>query len=154
MDALGDVGTRHRALLGPIPDLMLRLSRDGVYVEFAGDVRKLANPLESVIGSSVYDLLPPEASGPLMEAAHAAIDAGELARATYPLTTIDGVPRIWEARVVPSGPDEALAVIRDVTEHRQALEELRSSRARVVSAAARSGTGSSGTCMTAPNSGS
>ncbi len=98
-------------------------------------MRKLANPLESVIGSSVYDLLPPEASGPLMEAAHAAIDTGELARATYPLTTIDGVPRIWEARVVPSGPDEALAVIRDVTEHRQALEELRSSRARVVSAA-------------------
>ncbi len=135
MDLLGDVETRHRALLDAIPDLMLRLSRDGVYVEFAGDVRKLAHPPEDVLGSSVYDLLPPEASGPLMGAAIEAIETGELASASYPLTSADGVPRIWEARVVPSGPDEALAVIRDVTEYRQVLEELRASRARVVSAA-------------------
>src|SRR5687767_3568398 len=110
------VETRHRALLDALPDLMLRLSRDGVYLEFAGDVTRLASPADELIGSRVYDLLPEHASTALMGAVHQALDSGELARAQYRLQTLLGEDREFEARVVPCGGDEAMAIIRDVTE--------------------------------------
>ena len=128
------VEARHRALLDALPDLMLRLSRGGVYLEFAGDVTRLASPAEELVGSRVYDLLPEHVSAALMGAVHQALDTGELARAQYRLQTLLGEDREFEARVVPCGENEAMAIIRDVTEFRHALQDLRESRARVVAA--------------------
>ena len=45
------VEARHRALLDALPDLLLRLRADGTYLEATGDVSKLANPPETVVGS-------------------------------------------------------------------------------------------------------
>jgi PAS domain S-box-containing protein len=128
------VEARHRALLDAMPDLMFRISRDGIYHEFAGDVTRLASPAETLVGSSVYDLVPEDVSTPLMAAAAEALESGSLARTEYRLRTVDGEERDFEARVVPCGADEVVAIVRDVTDFNRALEDLRRSRARIVAA--------------------
>src|SRR5918992_2630319 len=128
------VEARHRALLDAMPDLMSRISRDGIYREFAGDVPRLAPPAETLVGSSVYDLVPEDVSQALMTAAVEALETGSLARTEYRLRTLDGEERDFEARVVPCADDEVVAIVRDVTEFNRVLEDLRRSRARIVAA--------------------
>jgi PAS domain S-box-containing protein len=140
--------TETQALLSAMPDLMFRIGRDGTYLDFAGDVRLLAAPPETIVGDSVHRVVPPEVAERMMAAARRALDTGALQTTEYRLRTLDDVVRDFEARVVPSGADEVLAVIRDITERKQAdrelarlqdelrasLERLRESRARIVEA--------------------
>jgi len=128
------VEARHRALVDALPDLVLRLRADGTYLEVAGDVTKLANPPETVVGSTVQELLPADVAAALMEALHRALAEQALATVTYRLRTHLGEERDFEVRLAPAGADEVVAVVRDVTEHRQALRDLRESRARLVAA--------------------
>lgn len=62
---------------------------------------------------------------------------GELRVVEYELRTLAGEQSTFEARVVPSGADEVLTVVRDVSERIRIDRELRESRARIVSAADR-----------------
>ena len=128
------VEARHRALLDALPDLLLRLRADGTYLEIGGDTTKLANPPEHVVGATAYELLPEEIADRLMHCVRAALDQGKLATVEYQLKTHLGAERDFEVRVAPSGPDEVVAVVRDVTELRQAVRELTDSRARIVAA--------------------
>jgi signal transduction histidine kinase len=128
------VEARHRALLDALPDLLLRLRADGTYLEVTGDVSKLANPPETVVGSNVYDLLPPEIADRLMGCVAASLEGGRLATVEYRLRTHLGDERDFEVRVAPAGPDEVLAVVRYATDLRQAMRDLTESRARIVAA--------------------
>jgi PAS domain S-box-containing protein len=128
------VEAQHRALVDALPDLVLRLRADGTYLEIAGDVSKLANPPETVVGSNINELLPPEIAEQLSACIRAALDGPKLATVEYRLTTHLGDDRDFVVRVAPAGPDEVVAVVRDVTEHRQAVRDLTESRARIVAA--------------------
>ena len=128
------VEARHRALLDALPDLLLRLRADGTYLEATGDVSKLANPPETVVGSNVNELLPQETAGRLMACVAAALETGRLATVEYRLRTHLGHERDFEVRVAPAGPDEVLAVVRDVTDLREAMRDVTESRARIVAA--------------------
>jgi PAS domain S-box-containing protein len=128
------VEARHRALLDALPDLLLRLRADGTYLEVTGDVSKLANPPDTVVGSNVRALLPPEIAERLMTCVAAALESGSLATVEYRLRTHLGDERDFEVRVAPAGPEEVLAVVRDMTDLRQAMRDLTESRARIVAA--------------------
>ena len=128
------VEARHQALLDALPDLLLRLRADGTYLEVGGDMSKLANPPEHVVGATAYDLLPEEIADRLMHCVRASLEQGRLATVEYQLQTHLGSTRDFEVRVAPSGPDEVVAVVRDVTELRQAMRDLTDSRARIVAA--------------------
>jgi PAS domain S-box-containing protein len=129
------VEARHRALVDALPDLILRLRADGTYLEIGGDVSKLHNPPDRVVGSTVWELLPPEIAQQLMRCVGSSLESASLATVEYSLRTIDGTERDFEVRVAPAGPDEVVAVVRDVTDLRRAVRELRDSRARIVAAA-------------------
>jgi len=128
------VEARHQALLDALPDLLLRLRADGTYLEIGGDTSKLANPPEHVVGATVHDLLPDDIADRLMHCVHASLEHGSLATVEYQLKTHLGLTRDFEVRVAPAGPDEVVAVVRDVTELRQAMRDLTDSRARIVAA--------------------
>ena len=85
-----DVDARMRALLDAIPDLMFRITADGMYVDFAGDAALLANPWEDVVGGRVDELLPPEVAEPLMLTTRRALETGTLQTVAYVLRTIEG----------------------------------------------------------------
>jgi PAS domain-containing protein len=113
---------------------MFRIRRDGTYLEFAGDVGRLASPPETLVGSNIFAILPLEVAEPLMACAESALPSGELRTVEYRLRTLDEAVRDFEARVAVCAPDEVLMIVRDVTERKRTEEELRRSRARIVEA--------------------
>ena len=128
------VEARLQALLDALPDLLLRLRADGTYLEVAGDVSRLANPPDVVIGATVSDMLPPAIAEQLMTCVRSALDSGRLATVEYRLRTHLGEERDFEVRIAPASEDEVVAIVRDVTDLREAMRDLTESRARIVAA--------------------
>jgi PAS domain S-box-containing protein len=124
--------SRYRALLNAIPDLMFRMSRDGTYLDFKGDRADLAVPPEKLIGSNARDILPAEVAERLLVGIAQALDTGDVATGDYELA-LNGVQRTFEARIVRDG-DEAVLIVRDISERKRQEGELRSSRVRLVRA--------------------
>lgn len=131
---LREAEARQRALLSVLPDLMFRLHRDGTYLEFAGDLTRLATPAEELLGANMVDILPAAVSQTLMECVERALESGELQTVEYRLRTYAGDERDFEARVVRAGADEVVTIVRDLTELKLAAQERRESTARVVAA--------------------
>ena len=98
LQALRSSERRYRALLNAIPDLMFRMSRDGVYLDFKGEREDLAVSPEELIGSTVKDVLPAEVADLLLMGVRAAIGAGTVVTGEYELE-LRGLPRHFEARI-------------------------------------------------------
>ena len=120
--ALAKAQARNRALLDALPDLMFRMTRDGVYLEFKGPAEDLAVPPDQLIGASAHDILPKDAADPLVEGIRRAIDTGEIVTGEYRLE-LDGRLRDFEARIVKAG-EEAVLIVREFTERNTAQAEL------------------------------
>jgi PAS domain S-box-containing protein len=123
---------RYRALLHAIPDLMFRMTRDGTYLDFKGEAADLASPPEELIGANARDVLPADVAERLLEGIAHAIETGEVTTGDYELI-LNGVQRTFEARIVRD-EDEAVLIVRDITERKQQEDELRQSRVRIVRA--------------------
>ena len=136
MQAVRESESRYRALLEAIPDLMFRMSRDGTYLDFKGDRADLAAPPERLLGAKAHDILPRTVADKIVIGIEEALDTGKVVTGDYKLT-LDGVERMFEARIVRDG-DEAVLIVRDFTERERlhgALERERDFIRTVVDAA-------------------
>jgi PAS domain S-box-containing protein len=104
------------AMLDAMPDMMFRLSADGVYLDVHAErPDMLAAPRDQILGRRVHDVFGAE-SGAQAEAVIArALATGEVQRLEFTLAMPGGM-RQHEARIVASGTDEVVAIVRDVTE--------------------------------------
>ncbi|UBF29532.1 response regulator [Kovacikia minuta CCNUW1] len=129
-EALQKSEFRHRALVNAIPDLMLRISRDGTYLDVkpAKDFETLL-PAEGLIGKNQAEGLPLEFAQQRAYYIERALQTGETQFHEYELQLHDQI-RHEEARIVVSGEDEVLVIIRDLTQRRLAEEELNSQNHR------------------------
>jgi PAS domain S-box-containing protein len=130
VQALRQAEARQRALLNAMPDLMIRTSRNGTYLDVQGNPDALARPPHELIGQTIWDVLPAETATPLMECVLRTLDTGAPQSIEYQLE-LDGLPRDFEARMVKSGDEEVLAVVREMTERRRLQDELRSRLAEI-----------------------
>ena len=121
--ALAESEARHRALLAALPDLMFRMSRDGTYLDYRGSERDLAAPPDELIGSNVYDVLPREAAESIMRCV-SKVTPGHVQSVEYQLR-IGPLNRHFEARIVASGPDEVLLIVRDISDRKRNEVQLR-----------------------------
>ncbi|MBD2461652.1 PAS domain-containing protein [Oscillatoria sp. FACHB-1407] len=123
---------RNRALLDAIPDLILRLGADGTYLDckapkdcaldfFAG----------RMLGETVHAFLPAHTAQQAMNYIHQALQTGEMQVYEYQLLDEGGV-RDYEARIVVSGDQEVLTIVRDITD-RKRIERLKNEFVSVVS---------------------
>ncbi len=115
---------RQQALLAAMPDLLFRVRVDGTILDFkANDAEELYFPLESVIGSNVHHM--PAPVGPqLMEALERAVRGEGLQVIEYVLEVARGW-QYYEARLLRSGQDEGVFIVRNITERKKAEERLR-----------------------------
>lgn len=123
-EALQKSEAGNRAMLDAIPDLIFRLDRKGTYLDCvaAKDVKLLA-PANEVIGKSVYELLPPSVAQQAMYYAEQAFAQHSVQIFEYQLP-MEGEIRDYEARIVPSGEDEILAIVRDISGRKKAEAAL------------------------------
>jgi PAS domain S-box-containing protein len=105
-----------RALVAAIPDPIFRIGVDGIYRGFKVDSeRDLLTPPDQVIGRSVHERLPEEVATAVLAAGRRAVEEGVLQHIEYSLD-VEGAQHDYEGRVVASGPDEFVLIVRDFTE--------------------------------------
>jgi len=117
------------AVIEAFPDQFLRLNADGTVLDFR--VGRLAEvplvPL-ALLGRRVQDLLPAEIGEALGDALQQAVRTGAPAAPLEFSHAVAGAIRHYEARVVPLHEMHAIAVIREITERKEAEQELHQHR--------------------------
>lgn len=120
-----------RAILAALPDMLIRVKRDGTRLFLSPGSLQSYCPVEELVGGSVYDTLPPAMAHQRMAYVEKAIETEERQVYEYEIM-IDGKLRCEEARIVAINDDEALIVVRDITENKH-LERLKAEFISVVS---------------------
>lgn len=129
-ETLRKTESRNQALLNAIPDLMLRVNHEGVYLDVkAAKHFDTLLPLPEVVGKREVDVLPPEVAAKRQQCLTEALRTGELQFCEYELALNDGT-HYEEARIAVSGEDEAVIIVRDVTQRKLVEEELESQNHR------------------------
>jgi PAS domain S-box-containing protein len=125
--ALGDLRhteARLRAMLRGSPDTLIRMRTDGTlldvhpgsgFAEFFGR--------QSRVGRNLGEFADADLTARSLEKIRQVSESGRMDTFDYVIERA-GESYVFESRIVPIGPDEVLAVLRDITEARRAQEEL------------------------------
>ncbi len=135
--ALQDSQTRTNALLEAIPEMMFRFDRQGVYLDYKAAREDLYVQTGEIIGKKLRDIAPPEFAACVEELIRATLDTQEMHVFEYKLPIIGKGLHDYEARLMPAGSNEVIAIVRDVTERKQIEEELRQTHAALAESNAR-----------------
>ena len=132
--ALRKSENKHIALINALPDLILRMSGAGIYLDFFcnNKLGVLGDP--SLIGKSLYEnsLLPPAIADMMMQYIGKALQTGSLQIYEHELPINDGL-RVEEVRITVCAENEVLVIIRDVSDRKQAEIALKQSQERLKS---------------------
>jgi PAS domain S-box-containing protein len=120
---------RYKAILNAIPDLIFRINANGEYIDFKGEGADITIPREQIVGKKLWDLLPQDVANSSYAAIRKALASRSVQTCEYKLPTPIGL-RDYEARLVVSGHEEILAIVRDITERKQAEAHLHMSVSR------------------------
>jgi signal transduction histidine kinase len=116
--------SRQRAILQALPDMMFVLSRDGTVLDFySHDADQLYRPPSELLGKSIRETMPPGFVEGAMSHIAEAFDTRSLQRWEYELEVASGV-RQYEARMAICADDQALTLVRDVTESKKLQADL------------------------------
>jgi diguanylate cyclase (GGDEF)-like protein/PAS domain S-box-containing protein len=117
---------RTRALLTAVPDLIIRMNGDGTFLDYKPALHfPTFVPPEEFIGQQVSEVMPGEVGKRALEYIRIALATGEVQIFEYELP-VGSEHRRFESRLIASGRDEVLAIIRDITERERVQQRLES----------------------------
>lgn len=114
---------RYKAITNAIPDLVFRLNRQGVYLDFKADEKELHYQSDEIIGKLNRDITPPEFADLVDLQIHNTLETGKTQTFEYQLFVPGTGMRDYNARMVASGKDEVIVFSRDITLQRQMERE-------------------------------
>lgn len=123
-EALRESERRNALLLDAIPDMMFIISMDGVYRDFnAPDGAELLLRRDELVGKSIWDTpgFSRELADSIMLHINHTISTRQVQHFVYDLDLPLG-KQYYEARTVALNDKEVLAIVRDITEQKQAEE--------------------------------
>ena len=133
--ALEAAEQKTRAILAALPDLVFVINKDGTFVEHhSRTTTDLAVPPELFLGKKIEEVLPPSVSEPLRNLVETTIRTGETGMFDYPLE-VAGERRFFEARMVRLGSDQAVTLVRNITDEKRDQDRLATLAAAVEQAA-------------------
>ncbi len=118
---------RNRAFLYAIPDMMFRISKDGIFLDFKAQEGDLYLSPSTFLGKKLSEVLPYEVGQQAMHFMQQALRTGLMQTFEYQLPMPGGI-RDYEARIVTGAEEEALIIVRNITEHKQVDVAIRRSK--------------------------
>jgi PAS domain S-box-containing protein len=113
----------YRAIVDAIPDMIIRIGKDHIFRSFEGQVNELYRPEVDYLGKRIEDVLPESTAVRFVETLESAFDTGRVHSIDYSLT-MGQDSCFYEARLVKSTDDEAIAIVRNVTHEKETEEQL------------------------------
>jgi len=115
---------RSRAILNAIPDMMFVLDREGTYLDYhASDEESLLRLPNEFLGKNQWEVLPPELAARFFQSFAEVFKSDRPVLLEYSLAIAQGL-RSYEASMVRCDGDKILAIVRDITERKEAEESL------------------------------
>lgn len=116
---------RNRAIIRAIPDLVFVLNNEGRFLDFLSNSQSqgLYIQPEDFLGKYFYNLFPREISELFGSAIEKLIDTEDMQVIEYPLM-IKGEVYFFEARIAMCGTNMILAMVRDITGHKEAEKRI------------------------------
>lgn len=126
----------NRALVQAIPDLLIRIHRDGTYLDvfYGGNVR-VFNLKKAQIDKHIHDVLPWETASELMQAIQEVLETKKI-KIDERQVVFNQIIYYEETRIVPCVDDEVLMIVRDISDRKQIELELEKARAEALQALA------------------
>lgn len=124
-EALHKSEQQSRALLDAFPDLIFRLDRGGRYLDCKAPKDELFFQSSSIVGKKNRDITPPEFADLIESKISLTLETGKMMSFEYQLEIPGKGCRDFEARMVPSGSDEVIAIARDITERKKTDKALK-----------------------------
>ncbi|MFC1925862.1 PAS domain S-box protein [Chloroflexota bacterium] len=121
---------KNQAIVNAIPDLMFQVSRDGIFLGYSGSSEDLYTDPNEFLDKNIRDVLPPEIAELSVQHIERALGSKATQVFDYQLQIGDGL-RSFEARMIASGEDEVLSIMRDITDRKRAEDILRESEEKL-----------------------
>ncbi|NJK28098.1 MAG: PAS domain S-box protein [Coleofasciculaceae cyanobacterium SM2_3_26] len=113
-----------RALVHALPDLIVRVNRTGIYLEFAASPTfYVIGNIPDLVGTHIFESLPPALAQKHMKFIEQALQTNSIQLYEQEFF-INGKTQFEEARVVPYNEDEVLILVRDISDRKQAEQQL------------------------------
>lgn len=123
LSELKETESRNKALLNANPDLMFLFSSNGDFLDYkAPENSSLYAPPEVFMNKNIRDVLPPDLVELTLKKISDTLTTGLPQNYEYSLV-IEGKTEFFDSRMVLCGDNEILAIIRYITEKKQAEEE-------------------------------
>ncbi|XGV95298.1 MAG: PAS domain S-box protein [Leptolyngbya sp. BL-A-14] len=116
--------SKNRALISALPDLIMRMTGEGIYVDFfAAEIFK-PHGSRDLIGKDLRSSFPTDLANLRLHYIQQALQTGTIQIYEQQILIGDAL-QTEEVRIVVCGDDETLVIVRDITERKQIEEELR-----------------------------
>jgi diguanylate cyclase (GGDEF)-like protein len=129
----------HRAVLAAIPDTFFRMNKDGYYLDYEqGHDASGVFSSDQCVGRHLNQVLPDDIARHMLEQVRTVLDTQHIRSLDYALAIPGPAPRVrhgehpapqpvrhFEARLVATGPDEVLGLVRDISERKRSEEQIR-----------------------------
>ena len=128
-EALEKSQAQTRALIEAIPDLVFKMDKNGVYLDYKAAKGELYYQKEEIIGKNNRDITPSDFADMVEEKTKSALKTGEIQQFEYQLTIPGKGQQDYEARMVPVNNEEVLTLVRNITERKDFERQLAESEA-------------------------
>jgi len=104
------------ALMDILPDLVIKLTRNGEYLDTYGNPSILVEPFEKLKGRNIRDFVGEDVAKIVSHYIEKAIDTKTIQLFEYQLKLADGKVHDFEGRIIAKDKEEVLLISRDITE--------------------------------------